>query len=78
MSSETVMSENGAAQCSPSDCGERSLIRECDSHRPWETDLFRARDFESRANAGTLCAEWDTDEIDSRSISLRPARLPAS
>ena len=58
MPSQTVMSENGAAQCSPSDCGERSLIRECDSHRPWETDLFRARDFEFSGERVRLAAVW--------------------
>ena len=52
MSSETGMNENGAAQRIPSDCGDQSRIRECDSHRPWETDLSQAREFDFAGEHG--------------------------
>ena len=52
MSSETVVNENGAGQHVPSDYSEQSLIRERDPHRPWETDLSQARDFDFTCEHG--------------------------
>lgn len=78
MSTDSVVNENGAAQHVPSDYSEESLIRERDSHRLRKTDPAKLATSISQAKTGTLCAEWDADEIDPRSITLRPARLAAS
>ncbi len=52
MSSEIVVYEIGAAQCVPSDYSDQSRIRKHDSHRPWETDLSQARDFDFTGERG--------------------------
>ena len=52
MPCEAVVNEIGAAQCILSDCGERSRMRECDSHRPWKTNLSQTRDFDCAGEHG--------------------------
>ena len=52
MSGETGINENGAGQRTPSDYGDQSRIREFDSHRPWETDRSRTRDFDFAGEHG--------------------------
>ena len=78
MSSETVVNEIGAVQCFPSDHSERSRIRECDSHLSWKTNLSQTRGFEFTGERGHPVRGAGLNEIDSRSITLRPARLAAS